>query len=446
MVVMPIATFQHPALSLWQSAVHRVVGDGGGLHTSADHPAMTATVSAGREIHGAEGDLEATASTMGAAASLYARLAIAKFEGDDALVRKIQDEIHFSVCDPLWAEILIQFEKSLLADDFDPYIRHASLDDFILPPLPADATVALVADWATGSASARAVLEQIATFLPDVVVHLGDVYFSCLPEEGRTHFTDVFEAVFGDRMPRVVSLAGNHDRYSGGRGYLDLIGRLGQPASYFCLRNDAWQLLAMDTGYHDRDPRRRRSNVTTIEQSELEWHRDKLRRAGEGVARPRGTVLLSHHQLFSWISVGKGEDGRPLAVNPLLHAAFAPALGDVDLWFWGHEHNLGLFAPYAGLARGRGIGSGAIPVLVPQRPYDPAPDLVIPDGESGPPAPLPGTELGHNGVVYNHAFAILRLEGPRATVRYYQTDATGAEPGKAPPLGPPFFTETIDRG
>jgi hypothetical protein len=45
--------------------------------------------------------------------------------------------------------------------------------------------------------------------------------------------------------------------------------------------------------------------------------------------------------------------------------------------------------------------------------------------------------------VYNHAFAMLRLEGTRATASYYQSDTSGAEPGHAPPLGPPLFTETV---
>jgi hypothetical protein len=175
--------------------------------------------------------------------------------------------------------------------------------------------------------------------------------------------------------------------------------------------------------------------VTELEPSELAWVLDKIR--GE-----RGTILLSHHPLFSWAGVGNDGEGRRLAVNPRLHEALAPALDAVDAWFWGHEHNLGIYAPYAGLARGRGIGSGAIPILVEQRPYDPAADLVLPSGEGGPPAPLPGTALGHNGVVYNHAFVLLDLDGPTATARYFQSDTTG---GEASQPGVPFFTEVISR-
>src|SRR5439155_180981 len=83
--------------------------------------------------------------------------------------------------------------------------------------------------------------------------------------------------------------AGNHDRYSGGRGYLELLARLGQPASYFCLQNQAWQLLAGDTGLHDRDPKHRHANVTSLEEGELGWHLDKITRFGAS----RGTITLS---------------------------------------------------------------------------------------------------------------------------------------------------------
>jgi hypothetical protein len=159
----------------------------------------------------------------------------------------------------------------------------------------------------------------------------------------------------------------------------------------------------------------------------------------------KGTILLSHHPLFSWKGVGSVE-GKRVALNPKLYADFAPVLGDVALWFWGHEHNLAVFAPYAGLRRGRGIGSGAIPVFVEQAPYAPVEGLVVPEGEAAPPAPLPGTEMRHDGVVYDHAFALLRLEGTKATVSYHASDTTGAAPGSAPPLRTPLFVETVERG
>ena len=451
----PITPVRHPALSLWQSIVHRALGkaDGGdGLHETADHPAMIATANAAQAIEAGVLPTEpatiaaapaphdgGTASLYRAGAALYARLAVAKFERNEIAIRTLQDEIRDSMVDPRWADLLYQFEKSLVTGRAESYFRHQTMDDFILAPMPDAVTIALVADWGTGSPHARAILEQIASLRPDIVVHLGDVYFSGRPEEVRAHFIGLFDDVFGPSKPRILTLAGNHDRYSGGAGFVELLAAIDQPASYFAVQNQHWQILGMDTGLHDFNPRLRGSNITGLEDTELAWHLDKVARFG----RDKRTILLSHHQLFSAAATGHTSGGGPLCVNPKLHAGFGPILDQIAFWFWGHEHNFSLSAPYAGLARGRGIGSGASPTLVQQRPYEPAPGLVLPEGETAPPVLLPDTRLADNGVIYNHAFAMLRLDGKRATATYYQSDTTGATPGRAPPLPAPILTETV---
>ena len=39
---------------------------------------------------------------------------------------------------------------------------------------------------------------------------------------------------------------------------------------------------------------------------------------------------------------------------------------EFEAWFWGHEHSMQLFEPYAGLKRGRLIGNGSTPILQSQ--------------------------------------------------------------------------------
>ena len=184
--------------------------------------------------------------------------------------------------------------------------------------------------------------------------------------------------------------------YSGGQGYYWLLDQLGQPASYFCLRNDDWQLLAMDTGLHDADPGTVISNLTYLDERELAWQRDKIANAGG-----RKTILLSHHQLFSAAGgVGNTPDGRPLAVNPRLYDAFADVLDQVALWMWGHEHNLIIYDEYAGLARGSCNGSAAVPTLLARTHTTPDPHLVLPAGQSSPPIMSASCRLGDNGEFY----------------------------------------------
>src|SRR5262249_6947540 len=156
-----------------------------------------------------------------------------------------------------------------------PYVPYRDLGDFVIPRgLPARARVVLFADWGTGTPEAYAVLKEALARKPDVLIHLGDIYYSGLPQEVRARFLDPLERAFAelgiDPVP-AYTLSGNHDMYSGGAGYYELLGKLGQPASYFCLRNDRWQLLAVDTGLNSGVG----ADVTFLKDEEVAWVADK---------------------------------------------------------------------------------------------------------------------------------------------------------------------------
>jgi hypothetical protein len=295
-----------------------------------------------------------------------------------------------------------------------------------------------------------------------VLIHLGDIYYSGLPRECKKHFSDVIDEVWPKKRPLVYVLDGNHDRYAGSNGgYYPMITRLNakkkfmQPNSYFCLRNEFWQFVAMDTGYHDTDPFTEYRNVTFLEESEVEWVRDKVRGNGAGVDRTvnksgaRGTVLLSHHQLISQIGVGRDEKERLLPVNPNLAEAVAPVSELVDFWLWGHEHDLRIFEPYSfegkELPLGRCVGAGAVPVFVEGREAqaEANPELLLSIPEMGPPTVVPGTELGDNGEVMNHAYAMMTFDGPALTIDYYQIDSSGASVKALPRLEKIPYSDTV---
>jgi hypothetical protein len=227
-------------------------------------------------------------------------------------------------------------------------------------------------------------------------------------------------AVFPAHSARLFTLCGNHDMYGGGVPYYALLDRLGQPASFFCLRNPHWQLLAMDTGYNDFDPFRVDATATWVQDgtddqgrptddnySELAWHIDKLTQAAG-----RRTVLLSHHPLFTLHS--------PIAKNRVqndrLLAQFKPWLANVDLWLWGHEHNQMIYAPFAGLRRGRCVGAGAIPILRDENPCTASPDFApgqtLPELLSDPASRL---RLDEATGLYDLGFGLLTLAGSDAT-------------------------------
>lgn len=280
-------------------------------------------------------------------------------------------------------------------------------------PDTAPVTVALIADWGTGMPIAQEMLAYIAaTEKPDVVIHLGDIYYAGTERETTSYFLSICNNLLPG-IP-VYTIPGNHEMYSGGQSYYNLIDALGhgQKASYFCLRNKHWQFLGMDTGLHDHDPFTVATVTTFLDPKEVEWHLDKIQHAGG-----RRTVLLSHHQPFSAFStVGSG------FVNELLLGGFSGALSSVDLWLWGHEHCLYIYDSYKEVAKGRCIGCGAVPVAVEQEPYKALPGCDIPFLDVT-------LDLDADANVYYNGYAIMKLTGPTAQVVYKQyPDPNGKNP------------------
>ena len=426
----PLPTFRNSAVSLWQSAIDevlaqqranqpQVLGDEPPV-PSSQAPIMLQAVAAAEAILSGQPVPPAVLGVpVEDCAQLYLKLILAQAQGDDQQVARLKDEIEFSTCDPLWAKCFVEYEKfRLFSSDQIPYRRYQSLDDYILPLTgknPAAIKIALIADWGTGEGPARHLLAEVGRQAPDVLIHLGDIYYSGTSREVQERFLTVCRETPGLNIP-IYTLSGNHDMYSGGQGYYWLLDQLGQPASYFCLRNDDWQLLAMDTGLHDADPGTVISNLTYLDERELAWQRDKIANAGD-----RKTILLSHHQLFCASGgVGNTPDGKPLALNPRLYDGFADLFDQVALWMWGHEHNLIIYDEYAGLKRGRCNGSAAVPTLLAQNPYTPDPNLALPAGQSSPPIMSASCRLGDNGEFYYHAYAMLTLKDKAADISYYQ--------------------------
>jgi hypothetical protein len=302
-------------------------------------------------------------------------------------------------------------------------------------PLPdkADLTIGLIADWGTGLDDAKWLLAEVMKKNPDVLIHLGDIYYAGTDDENRQNFLNIIN----DAAPGipVYTLSGNHDMYSGGQPYYSLLAELNtspslqpyqQEASYFCMRSANWQILAMDTGLHDCDLFTVTSNITFLDPQEATWHIDKLTNAGG-----RKTILLSHHQLFTAFGGGIGQEptGQPLAYNPRLYSVFGPYLNNVALWLWGHEHNFECFDAYLGLDKGRCVGASAIPCLEAQDPYGLIQNADL-QGQSGLPSLASGMldlSVTTDGA-YFHNYAILTLRSPGSEfqdskVEYYELDS-----------------------
>ena len=432
-----IATVRDKRMSLWQSAVDAVVARSEGAPAStvigADleaapaeataRPGLEHPMIAGASVHAqqveqgvaqASPEVSTQPGTVVAAETGPAgvvkscsewalRLAEAKITRNQADVTKYGELLGaFGTCDPRWIQAVEEYVKFFQLDKGTiPYRVWQQLGDFVIDgALPAKARVAIIGDWGTGLPAALGLLRQVARKQPQIVVHLGDIYYSGTADECRKNFLAPYRSIL-PAGTRLFTLTGNHDMYSGGVPYYQLLDEIGQPASYFCLRNAEWQLLAMDTGLHDHDPFGVTNAETFLEATEVAWLEDKVANAAG-----RKTILLSHHQLFSaYEAIDKGP------VNQTLRGQLAPkVLPGATAWFWGHEHNLTIFQRFAGTL-GRCIGCAAVPVAVSSL------DLDRPEFPDVPREPV---RLGNDGVLYNLAYAIVDLDGPNATVTYWQ--------------------------
>jgi len=241
--------------------------------------------------------------------------------------------------------------------------------------------VAMAGDWGTGTAEAEFVTESMvpAADPPHYTIHLGDVYYvgdapaigeNCLGK--RNPSGGPFSPVRW-RLGRLGSFAmnGNHEMYATGEPYFsDFLPKLGllengkptgQRVSYFCLENDHWRMIGLDTGYHSRGipflqmfgaiiPLLRPS--CKLPDAVIAWLREIVRIQED---HSRGLILLTHHQYYSAF-----EESYPKTAEQLSELIDRPVL-----WFWGHEHRMAGYRLQGSKkiqAHGRCIGHGGMPV------------------------------------------------------------------------------------
>jgi hypothetical protein len=283
--------------------------------------------------------------------------------------------------------------------------------------------IAIAGDWGTGTKEASEVAKGMSAFDPDYTLHLGDVYYVGDSDEveencmGKTEYG--YQGIYWPKgKVGSFGMSGNHEMYANGNAYFDLfMPTLGIPgsqdgkqlASFFCLENDVWRILAMDTGYNSiglpilgQIPLIKKipgiGPSCKLEAASIEW----LRTVVKAKERPRATILLTHHQYFSAF-----EDGYQRPAQQLMEF-FA---GQDLLWIWGHEHRWAAYDKYSAgtlTAYGRCVGHGGMPVeLKSPKPGSPTPlqyfDNRVYDKDSTP-------NIGYNG------FLNLKIDGRIATL------------------------------
>jgi hypothetical protein len=432
-----LVQFRDPRLSLWQSAIDET------LHQAQPgwtlRPSMAVDDKAGAILREVARHCEAMTSKLSLDHLLSAEPAFAKFlhlpasstvhekvaycsalylskakalaSSEATNLANIQNELKFGDCDPSYGEAVEKYvEYFKLRRQAIPYVApppagDTRFTDFAVENIGNTCTVALVGDWGTGQEPAKMVLQRIAYHNPDYIIHLGDIYYSGTIYEAENYFLNIFKQVYPNKSftpgttPRVLTMAGNHDMYAGGSGYYWLLQRLGQPASFFCLRNANWQFVGIDTGYADHDP----GTVNTIEpgihDQELQWLKTQVD-SGKGCK----TILLSHHPLFSAFDSINNQ-----AVNNTLKKQIIDLLPKITAWYWAHEHNLVIYREWQNI-HARLVGHGAFPVGIPE--------ITSPKHTEVP--YFQNVTLGNDGTCYNHGYVIVQLNGAQGQADYYE--------------------------
>jgi hypothetical protein len=143
---------------------------------------------------------------------------------------------------------------------------------------------------------------------------LGDVYYAGDIDETQTRFLAHWPFRTGT-LNRALN--GNHEMYTGGRGYFKhILPLFEQPASYFAFRNEDFLLVGLDTAFEEHD----------FYGEQMRWL-DTLT-----AAHPCHRILLfTHHQPFSYF------EGRSQKLETRLNSLLMQ--GRIAAWYWGHEHS-----------------------------------------------------------------------------------------------------------
>lgn len=189
--------------------------------------------------------------------------------------------------------------------------------------------VALFADFGTGSYHSRYIASQIDALSPDYAIHLGDVYYAGREHEFEKHLEQPINPLLSKMQ--VFTMNSNHEMLSQGKHFFKYIQKKrnfnqDQQGSYFCIRSDRYQIVALDTAYHD-DGRHK-------DQKLQDWFAARMK---EGTDKKLITILLTPNEPYELGKAGTTE----------LYDDIKQKLGSgkIFLWFWGNTHYCTFFEP-----------------------------------------------------------------------------------------------------
>lgn len=303
----------------------------------------------------------------------------------------------------------------------------------IFPVLDNRCSIGLLSDWASYSSKSISTGNKLKEHDCDFTIHLGDIYYVGSRKDVLLNFGPQGAWPWGKKGS--FAIPGNHEYFSNADGFFHELlpnmgikhgaNRLEQESGFFCLENNFWRIIGLDTGYHsvkDSIIKLTLGQDARLDEHILQWLKEKVKPFAPG--DNRGIILLTHHQPKSAFESTYDRIAQQLI----------PIFGDKKsfLWFWGHEHRLAFYGVDSEKdtlkSFGRCIGHGGMPVDLgnaveldaPHRDRANNQSLIFHDQRINP----KHDELKKqaNEVVGYNGYATIDLDQNQAIVRYYDDE------------------------
>lgn len=292
--------------------------------------------------------------------------------------------------------------------------------------------IAIASDWATDTDESYAIGRRMASHDPHFTIHVGDTYYVGAPHEVESNFIEE-----GAPWPRgsagSFAVLGNHEMYAKGDAFFETLlpsigirkadgSFAGQQAGFFCLENNYWRILGLDTGYHSVGKPLLEflpffKPDSRFDEKLMEWLKNTVRL--NNPLDKRGLLILTHHQ---FISAFNKED------EYLIPGTQLGSLVGKDrkvLWLWGHEHKLSFFENVqvkdSPQVYGRCIGFGGTPVEIEGKSFKLSDKLKgfskLVAVDQRPNKSVKDVPVGFNG------YAVIKVKDDELKIEYHDSDS-----------------------
>ena len=334
--------------------------------------------------------------------------------------------ITYSNVDVKWLWVALE---GLYTDISQPVSYSLTFNENDESILPEECTILLLADFATGLRRSTVVLEEARRIEPNVscVIHGGDTYYSGSVQEQKEYLLEPIMGHFPNAMVRC--LRGNHDLYSGPKGFQYVQDTIHQSSTYFSLSNSSLLIQGLDTSVFDDNPLLEGKTMVTLHDKEVAWHCDHVQKAKRDGKK---IILFSHHEPITFNDKVGIIDGKEPPANISLYRQLHPIIPSIDAYYFGHQHGFMMYQDYTyrngpTLKKPRMIGHGGCPVM--SQTLDTMYQVSSYDTTNFDiPSLMPGDwKLGHNGSVIDTGFVLLRCKKGSIRAEYYNIHSTALE-------------------